>query len=173
MRSQLQSSAQGRASHTFTVACILDYAYLFRDDELLHHGETAAALAPPLQFRFLDRAIGRQDVIVQFHVAAVEHDGCLPMLPGQTTSRKTMPTARLVAAGGADLSDEAGLLERARTDVRPVPISFCVKSMGVPLLVPHFAGLAERAEHDREDGYRGRYMPPPACLLTPASPARR
>ena len=157
----------------FTLTRIHGYVYLFRGERLVMHGENSAALAPVLKFQLLDAAIRRQDVIAQLHAGAVEHAGCLALLPGNAGDGKTMLTARLIAAGARYFSDEVALIERGRSTVRPVPVSLCVKRKGVPLLAPHFADLPCLPLHDREDGQRVRYLPPPAHALLPDGYAAR
>ena len=95
------------------------------------------------------------------------------VLTGNAGDGKTMLTARLIAAGARYFSDEVALIERGRSTVRPVPVSLCVKRKGVPLLAPHFADLPCLPLHDREDGQRVRYLPPPAHALLPDGYAAR
>jgi hypothetical protein len=164
----LETAVSERPACTFTIARILNYVYLFRGDELIHHGNNPAALTPVLKFQVLSQTVGLQDALLQIHAGAVECDGCLVLMPGQSGDGKTLPTARLVAAGALYFSDEVVLLERRRAKVRPVPIGLCVKSSGLDLLAPYFPGLRELPEHDREDGLRVRYLaPPPGRLPNP------
>jgi hypothetical protein len=168
----LRTAPASAPAHSFTVARILGYVYLFRDDTLVHHGENPAELAPPLKFQLLDRAIERQNVMLQIHAGAVQCHGCLVLLPGQPGDGKTTLTLRLVAAGGTYFSDEVVLLERGGNRIRPVPISPCIKSAGVTVLEPHLPGLAELPVHDREDGFKVRYLPPlPDSMPSPGHSA--
>ncbi|MGC8476152.1 MAG: PqqD family peptide modification chaperone [Acetobacteraceae bacterium] len=169
----LRVAPTGSPQAVFTLARIQHYRYLFRGEELVMHGENPAALAPVLKFQLLAAAIARQDLVTQLHAGAVAHAGCLVLLPGDAGDGKTLLTARLVAAGAQYFSDEVVLIERSGTALRPVPISLCVKATGVGLLTPHFPGLPDLPEHDREDGHKVRYLPPPSGALPPEGHAEQ
>jgi hypothetical protein len=157
----LQTEPVETPDHTLTAARILDYLYLFCDNDLMHFGHTAKGLAPQLKFALLDRAIRRQNHILHLHAGVVAKDGRLILLPAKSGSGKTSLTARLVAAGCEYFSDETALLEQGTGHVHPVPLSLCVKDSGTELLGKHFPGLAELPVHRRQDGLEIRYMPPP------------
>ncbi len=155
------------AEQVFTIFRMKGYAYVALDGTLVAHAEDPAALAPILKYQLRMRATRQRNVILELHAGAVEAEGCLALLPGISGDGKTMLTARLLAAGATYFTDEAVLLERGTRQVRPVPISLCVKAAGLPLLAPLFPGLAQLPEHEREDGLKVRYLPPPPDRLPP------
>ena len=163
----LQTEAVEAPDHTLTAARILDYLFLFCDNDYMHFGHTAKGLAPQLKFALLDRAIRRQSHILHLHAGVVAKDGQLVLLPAKSGSGKTSLTARLVAAGCEYFSDETALLEQGSGGVRPVPLSLCVKDSGTELLGQYFPGLAELPIHRRQDGLQIRYLPPPKASLPP------
>ncbi len=163
----LEADAVEAPTHTLTAARILDYLYLFCDNDFMHFGQAAEELAPQVKFALLDRAIRQQDHILHLHAGVVANNGQLVLLPAKSGSGKTSLTARLVAAGCEYFSDETALLERGSGAVRPVPLSLCVKDSGTALLGQYFPGLAELPAHRRQDGMEVRYLPPPKTSLPP------
>jgi len=163
----LAAKSDQAPAHIFSIVRILGYVYLFCDETLLHHGDNPAALAPPLKFHMTEKAVRHCDPILQLHAGAVEIDGWLALIPGQTGDGKTTLTSRLVAAGGRYFSDEVVLIERGTVRVRPVPMSFCVKASAVPLLQRYFPALPALPEYHRDDGFKVRYLPPPRSSLPP------
>lgn len=164
----LETATTETEVHTLTVARILGYLYVFSGNDYMHFGRSIPELAPQVKFAVLDHAIRRYDHILHLHAGAVASQGRLVILPAASGSGKTSLTARLVAAGCEYFSDEVVLLERGTGRVRPAPVSLCVKDSGADLLGRYFPGIAELPEHDRQDGLKVRYLPPPADSL-PAS----
>jgi len=70
-----------------------------------------------------------------------------------------------VAAGLGYLSDELALLEGDPLAIRAVPLALTVKPGAVDVLEPLYPGLAGLPVHQREDGKRVRYLPPPASAV--------
>jgi hypothetical protein len=67
-----------------------------------------------------------------------------------------------VHAGFEFFSDEVALLEEGSFNVFPVPLAICVKDTGIDALAGRFPILRELPLHQRGDGKRVAYMPPPA-----------
>jgi hypothetical protein len=151
--------------HTLTLARILKFFYLFCGDTLTFTGKEIAALSPHLKYALLDLAVRAQNHILHLHSGAVAYRDQLILLPAASGSGKTTLTLRLLAAGCEYFTDEAVLIERGTGWVRPAPLSLCVKDSGVDLAARYFPGVAALRQHDRMDGKKVRYLPPPVeCL---------
>ncbi len=128
------------------------------------------AIAPVVKLQLRLIAMDRHAYFMQIHAGAVlGSTGCW-LLPGAPGRGKTTLTAALVRGGLAYLSDEVALLEPRTLGVRPVPLAFTVKPGAVESLVPLYPGLSKLAVHQREDGRRVRYLPPPAGSIAPDRP---
>jgi hypothetical protein len=169
----LETDGAAAADQTMVAARILDYLFLYCQNEPYLLAESPSELAPVAKFALLDRAIRNADHILHLHAGAVVCQDRLVLLPAVSGSGKTSLTARLVAAGCEYFTDEAVLLERGSGRVRPAPLSLCIKNTGLEVLAPYFPGLSELPEHLRQDGIQVRYLPPPKSSLPPEGRALR
>jgi hypothetical protein len=123
------------------------------------------AITPLVKMHLRRLSVDQHRYFAQLHAAAVlAGDGCW-LLPGETGSGKTTLAATLLAAGFSLLSDEVVLLEPETLAVRPVPLALTVKCGAVAPLSALHPALAALPVHEREDGKRVRYLPPPPASV--------
>lgn len=110
-------------------------------------------------------AVRDHDFFLDIHAGVVNTDsGCI-LLPAPPGRGKSTLTAALVHAGFTFFSDEVALLEAGTFHVHPVPLALCVKDKGIEPLIGYFPQLRDLPLHNRGDGKRVCYMPPPDGAL--------
>lgn len=130
-------------------------------------------LAPIVKGIVWAEAVNRSEFLFGFHAGAVATESGALLLPGQAGSGKSTLTALLVAAGFDYFSDEMAVLEEGTFRVRPLPLALCVKDTGIAALAPTFPILKTLPIHNRGDGKRVVYMPPPRAAEISMSAARQ
>ncbi len=151
-----------------------------QDDILLTHaGEvlgrcrSVGELAPLLKEQIWIMATNAHDFFLGIHAGVVGGPSGTLLMPGDPGSGKSTLTAALVHAGFRYFSDEMALL---RDDLRvmPLPLSLCIKSTGLAVLASRFPELQHLPVHDRADGKRVAYLPPPGTPMVSdaAAPVR-
>lgn len=144
-----------------------DRAYVVYRDGLRLPGRYAAdRLGPLIKSHVWQACLMATPHVLNIHAGAV-HDaaGCI-LLPGAPGSSKSTLSAALGRRGFTFLSDEVALLTAPDLRVRPVPLSFCVKSTGWDVLAPFYPELETRPTHQRGDDKIVRYIRPPVDLTT-------
>ncbi|MDB5850053.1 MAG: hypothetical protein JWP29_3805 [Rhodoferax sp.] len=154
-------------AQTVTLARIHQYVYVYANKALVYLGESVDGVAPLVKFAVLDLAVRQQKHILHLHAAAVQANGRLVLLPAPSGGGKTSLTARLLLAGCTYFTDEVVLLGRDDGQVLPCPVSLCVKAGGLDLLEGLGLPVRQLPEHERQDGMRVRYLPPPPLALPP------
>jgi len=175
---QFTESAQAAAADTVLahLVCLSREAdvvlQVFKKDEqivLCHEGKVCGCcrsireLAPLLKEQIWIMAVNRHEFFLGIHAGVVGGPSGALLLPGDPGSGKSTLTAALVHAGFRYFSDEMALI---RNDFRvsPLPLSLCIKDTGLTVLTSRFPALQQLPIHDRADGKRVAYLPPPDVL---------
>jgi len=143
---------------------------LYRDREPVARCDRIDELAPVAKGIVWNTTIRDHSFFLDIHAGVVcdEQGGIL--LPAPPGSGKSTLTAALVSAGFQFFSDEVALLEETTFNVFPVPLALCFKDTGLEMASRFFPQVKTLPIHNRGDGKRVCYMPPPAHAL-PASTA--
>jgi len=126
---------------------------------------SATEVAPVLNTHSLLSAYSRIDCLTVLHAAVVARNGRCVLLPAAAGSGKSTLAAALAARGFVFFSDEVAPITRGTHRVLPVPSCIGLKSGAWPVLTPLFPSLATLPVHDRQDGKRVKYLPPPSNSL--------
>jgi len=135
--------------------------HLVRDGRCEGVADSLNFLTARLKGLVLQTAINNFDYQVYLHAGVVERNGTCILLPATAGSGKSTLTAALIRHGYHYLSDEVALLGDKGFRVAPVPISIGLKSGSWEVLEPLYPELPDLRIHDREDGKKVRYLPPP------------
>lgn len=141
------------------------------DGKMRYRCSLANELTPILQYLVFAGAISKSAYSVAFHAGAVAIDGQVAVLPGNAGSGKTSLTAALISCGFQYLSDDL-LLMSEDLRIEGVPFALCIKDTGVAPLEPYYPDISSLALHNRQDGKKVRYLPPPPTAFLKDSPAR-
>lgn len=147
-----------------TVVDILETAdrlIVYRDREFFADCGGVAELAPIVKSLVWVTAVQDHRFFLNIHAGVIGDQSRCILLPAPPGSGKSTLTASLVHAGFEYFSDEVALLEEGSFDVFPVPLAICVKASGIDALADRFPGLRGLPVHQRGDGKRVVYMPPP------------
>jgi len=144
---------------------------VFRDGEGVADC-TLSGLAPVVKSLVWTTAVNGHRYFLDIHAGVVGDDARCVLLPAPPGSGKSTLAAALVHAGFQFFSDEVALLEEGSLAVRPVPLALCIKQPGIAALADRFPLLRELRVHDRGDGKKVAYMPPPAGSLPAGDHAR-
>jgi len=125
-------------------------------------------LAPLIKGLVWSTAVNRHEFFLGIHAGVVGGQTGAMLLPGNPGSGKSSLTAALVQAGFQYYSDEMALLRDGDFQVLPVPFSLCIKDTGLAVLASRFPGLEALPLHQRCDGKRVAYLPPPKGCLPPS-----
>lgn len=125
------------------------------------HCRRPAELAPLVKLRVRQTALNRHRYFLDIHAAVVLAGDRALLLPGVAGSGKSTLAAALARTGFRYGSDEAAVLEGNPLEVRPVPLSLCVKPGAVAPLSAYYPEVGRLSVHRREDGQEVRYLPPP------------
>ena len=128
-------------------------------------------LAPVAKGLVWYTAILDHSFFLDIHAGVVrDENGCI-LLPAPPGSGKSTLTAALVCAGFQFFSDEVALLEEETFNVFPLPLALCFKDTGVEAISQFYPQVKTLPFHNRGDGKRVCYMPPPAhSALADTSP---
>lgn len=144
-----------------------DGAYaVYRDRVRLPGRYAIDRLGPLVKSHVWQACLTATSHVLNIHAGAVSDGAGCVLLPGRPGSSKSTLSAALARRGFTFLSDEVALLTAPDLRVRPVPLSFCVKSTGWDVLAPYYPELATRRTHLRGDGKIVRYIRPPVDLAT-------
>ena len=138
---------------------------LYRDKEPVWSCEKIDELAPVAKGLVWNSAILDHSFFLDIHAGVVcDGDKCI-LFPAPPGSGKSTLTAALVSAGFQFFSDEVALLEEDTFNVFPVPLAFCFKDTGIEAALQFFPQVKNLPFHNRGDGKRVCYMPPPPHAL--------
>lgn len=157
----LETAATNAVDHRITVAQDGDRYLLFCDGRPVYNVKALSQLAPYLKHQAARLALNDHDHILTLHAGAVAKDGSLIVLPANSGEGKSTLVAGLVRAGFRYFSDEIAPLSQGSCKVTPVPLGICVKESAFPVLLGRYPEIAQLRVHDREDGRRAVYLPPP------------
>jgi hypothetical protein len=146
----------------------VDQTILCRDQVPVLSCSEENQLAPLAKSLVWQTAVNDHDFFLDIHAAVVGDGERCYLLPATPGSGKSTLTAALVHHGFEYFSDEVALLHGNDLLVQPVPLATCIKDTGVAVLSAYYPRLPELRMHQRGDGKRVRYMPPPAGS-TPAT----
>lgn len=163
----LRTDAAAEAPAVRVAVCREDDGYaVYRDGHRYGARFPIERLGPLVKGHVWQGCLAATRYLLNIHAGAVaDAAGCI-LLPGQPGSSKSTLSAALGRSGFTFLSDEVALLTAPELRVRPVPLSFCVKSTGWDVLARFYPELATRDVHARGDGKIVRYVPPPVDLAT-------
>jgi hypothetical protein len=152
---------------TVDLACDGEKHLLLLDGTSTERSAALDELAPLVKGTLLSEAINNVSYLLYIHAGVVRSaSGCL-LLPAAPGSGKSSLTAALIHAGFTYFSDEVALLEEDTLNVRPVPVSLCLKDGAWDLLAPRYPEIRDLAIHHRWDGKIVRYLNPPPAALDP------
>jgi len=143
---------------------------VYCDGEAVGFAPRLSMLAPIVKAALWQKAINAYDFLFYLHAGVLGLGTSCLLLPASAGSGKSSLTAALTRSGLDYLSDEVALLERTTFRVPPMPFAICVKNTGWEVIAPHYADFDKFPIHDREDGKRVRYIPPPATVPAGALP---
>jgi hypothetical protein len=160
------TSAAGPAA-TVDLACDGEKHLLLLNGTSSERSASLDELAPLVKGTLLLEAINNASYLLYIHAGVVRiASGCL-LLPAAPGSGKSSLTAALIRAGFTYFSDEVALLEEGTLNVRPAPVSLCLKDGAWDLLAPRYPEIRDLAIHHRWDGKIVRYLNPPPAALGP------
>lgn len=136
---------------------------LYLDGSLRATGVLRTAVLPCLMTLLFGRVSAALVDKLLFHAAVLTRGDRAVLLPAEAGGGKTTLAAALAARGCGLFSDELAALDVTRLAVSPVPLPLTIKSGSVEVLSPYFPGLAGAPFHQRADGQRVHYLPPPQC----------
>jgi hypothetical protein len=140
----LRDDAAGtEAEHWYTLCTHSDGIDVWRDDEPVALGVTAAAVAAWVVWDINRSAVESSGEHLLFHAAALEVDGSGLLLPGASGSGKSTLAAALATEGAGYLSDELVALDLNSGALVPYPKPISLKSGSFALLA--HLGPGERA----------------------------
>jgi hypothetical protein len=129
-------------------------------------------VAPLVNAHMLHLAIGRLPHVMALHSGAVvSSQGCL-LMPARSGSGKSTLTAALCRAGWGYMADDIVLLQDGSLNAVGVPNALGIKAGAWKILESFYPELATITIHDRSDGQRIRYVPPPIWVNSEAPEAR-
>lgn len=143
---------------------------VFQDREPVLRVAELDGLTPALKAHLVQQVLARADYRLAVHAAALAHDGCVLLLPGDAGSGKSTLAAALMARGFSLLGDDTVLLE-SDLRVRGLPFALAVKAGAWDLLKAHHPALFGLPVDRRPDGRVVRYLRPRAATADPL-PAR-
>ena len=144
---------------------------VFRDREVFAECADITELAPIIYSLVWVAAVNNHEFFLDIHAGVIGDGAKCILLPAPQGSGKSTLTAALVHAGFQYFSDEVALLEEGSFNVFPVPLAICVKVSGIDALAKQFANLRELQVHQRADGKRVIYLPPPPQFRPPSGDA--
>jgi hypothetical protein len=151
--------------HVITVYAEGDKHYIFRDQELVHTDKRISELAPLLKYQLVRCALDKHDHILNLHAGVIAKNGAVFALPAQSGEGKSTLVAGLIKRGYEYFSDEIAPLSRGSCTVIPVPLGICIKDTAFPTLQRQYPEILTQPVHDREDGRRAIYLPPPTASI--------
>jgi hypothetical protein len=157
----LESPAPAPVEREILAAPVGDDVLLVEGGRVVHLCPGILALAPALKGWFLRLALGDHDYVLDVHAGVLARGDTVLLLPAASGRGKSSLTSALAGAGWTYLSDEIAPLGRPDLRLRPVPVAIGLKRGAWELLASRFPAIAELVVHDREDGKRVRYLPPP------------
>lgn len=171
----LTANRDVRPGSVRTIVDVIDASnrlLVYRDRELFATCLGTEALAPVVKSLVWMTALRDQRYFLNVHAGVVSDGASCILLPAAPGSGKSTLTAALIHTGYEYFSDEVALLEDVTLNVFPVPLAICVKESGIDALADRFPQLRSIAIHDRADGKRVAYVPPPADRLPAMGDAR-
>ena len=139
--------------------------YLLNNGDCIGTARALRFLGAQVKAMVLQTAINNYDYLAFFHAGVVANNNTCTLFPAASGSGKSTLTAALLRHGYAYLSDEVALIRDGSCCVVPVPVSIGLKAGSWKLLATYYPSLSGRRTHDREDGKKVRYLPPPQRAL--------
>jgi hypothetical protein len=139
----------------------LDHFFLLRNGVPTDWCIDAQGVAPMIHAYLHLMAYERGDHLTGIHAASVVYQNSCILLPATPGSGKSTLTAALVGCGFVFCSDDMAFLTRRPVKLRPAPLAMGIKSGSWEVLAKHFPQLSSLACHERADGQKIRYLPPP------------
>ncbi len=164
----LEVAADQVPDHVITVYGEGGRHHIFQDREAGAQVKLISQLAPYLKNQLVRTALERYDHILNLHAGVVSRDGALIALPAQSGDGKSTLVAGLIKRGYRYFSDELAPLARNSCEVIPVPLGICIKDTAFPTLQDYYPEIRDQPIHDRADGRRAVYLPPPKRRSPPA-----
>jgi hypothetical protein len=160
------------AQHAIDVVAVGGGFVVYRDGAEAGRCEALDQLAPVVKHLVWRAALEVGGFLADIHAGVVAGPAGCVLLPAMPGSGKSTLTAALVHAGFTYFSDEVALLRASDMAVRPFPVAICVKEPGIAPLRGMFPELPSLPVHNRSDGKRVIYLPPPRGSLPPAGAAQ-
>lgn len=123
---------------------------IFSDGAMLQGIPSDKALLLQLEWRVVDAALARVAGCGVFHAGALERDGAVVLLQGESGAGKTTLTQGLIARGWRPLSDDAAIVDARTLATQVFPRCFHVERGQRPVGArPRLAWIAAVAGHAR------------------------
>ncbi|MBF0265894.1 MAG: PqqD family peptide modification chaperone [Gammaproteobacteria bacterium] len=145
---------------------------LYRDEIQLMHCEKLIELAPKAKSLLWQTVLIEHDFFLDIHAGVVGDGHQCFIFPAAPGSGKSTLTAALVFHGFEYFSDEIALLHETNLWVEAVPLATCIKDTGTKVMSQFYPQLNDITLHQRGDGKRVRYIPPPDEARPPAGTIR-
>ena len=134
---------------------------LYRNGVPVGYATRLSSLGPVVKSTFWSSAVNAYDFLFYIHAGVVGTGDTCVLLPAAPGSGKSSLTAALTHRGFRYFSDEVALIKPGTFQVPPMPLAFCIKSTGWELMYRYYPEIASVPVHNRDDGKRVRYVPPP------------
>jgi hypothetical protein len=168
----LESPPSPEPGAAFDIVEVEGRQVVYRDGVGVAGCAALSELAPVVKSLVWAMAVNGHRYFLDIHAGVIGDGSRCILLPAAAGSGKSTLTAALVHAGYQFFSDEVALLEEGTLDVFPMPLAMCVKQPGIAALADRFPQLRACRVHDRIDGKKVAYMPPPAASLPDGNHAR-
>ena len=138
---------------------------VLRDEVRVQEDLKNEYVIPALKRSMMAEAVQQSGCTFAVHAGAVHKDRQVTILPAPSGSGKTTLVAGLIGAGFGYLSDEIALIDED-LQVRPLPMSLCVKQSAWRLIGELYPCLADATTHRRvQDDNLVRYLKVPGSSL--------
>jgi len=125
----------------------------------------SSRIMPALKSLVWGTALEDQEFFIDIHAGVISDGATAIVFPAASGSGKSTLIAMLAHAGFEFFSDEMALFTLPDMLVMPVPLGICVKTTGTDVLSALYPHLTTLPLHQRPDGKRVRYLPPPPHSL--------
>jgi glycosyltransferase involved in cell wall biosynthesis len=149
------------ADHLITIVADGGEHHIFVGERLTFVGRRISELAPLIKYQLVRNALDHYDHILNLHAGVVAKGGAVFAFPANSGAGKSTLVAGLIKRGYQYFSDEIVPLARDTCLATPIPLGICIKDTAFPTLQVLYPEILHQPLHNREDGRRAIYLPPP------------
>lgn len=144
-----------------TIVADGDEHHVFVGEQLTDVGRQISELGPLIKYQLVRDALDHYDHLLTLHAGVVAKDGAVFALPAKSGAGKSTLVAGLIRRGYQYFSDEIVPLARETCLATPIPLGMCIKDTAFSTLRAHYPEILQQPVHNRGDGRRAIYLPPP------------